>query len=203
MTVNELLPFKVTIVGGSYAGLSVLQNILRLNNGEPLIQGLPAGNGPELPLGARVRRRIQITLIDERDGFFNTIGAPLAHVARPYVQPFWRRFLDIKALQQPDVTIQQASLKHVDLAKKMITMTEIATGINLAESYDYLVLATGLKRYFPIVPSSLSQEQHLQAARKHIDAIENAQYGTAVVRGGGKPYFYLSLALCWLPTSNF
>jgi NADH dehydrogenase FAD-containing subunit len=186
MTVNNLQPFRVIIVGGSYAGLSVLQNVLRLNNGEPLIQALPPGNGPDLPLDARVRRGIHITLIDERDGFFNTIGAPLAHVARSYVQPFWRRFLDIKALQRPDITILQASLKHVDLEKKRLNVIEVTTGVNQTESYDYLVLATGLKREFPIAPSDLSKEQYLRAAKRHIDGIENAKGGTAVVIGGGK-----------------
>jgi NADPH-dependent 2,4-dienoyl-CoA reductase/sulfur reductase-like enzyme len=200
MTVNDLPPFKVTIVGGSYAGLSVLQNVLRLNNGDPLIQALPPGSGPELSSDARVHRGIHITLIDERDGFFNTIGAPLAHVTRPYVQTFWRRFLDIKALQRPDITILQASLKHVDSRKRRLIMTDVVTGVNRTETYDYLVLATGLKRDFPITPSSLSKDQYLQEAEKHIDAIEKAKGGTAVVIGGGKIIiFTFSHILCCQP----
>jgi NADPH-dependent 2,4-dienoyl-CoA reductase/sulfur reductase-like enzyme len=194
MTVSDLLPFKVTIVGGSYAGLSVLQNVLRLNNGQPLIQALPPGNVPEVPQDARVHRGIHITLIDERDGFFNTIGAPLAHVARPFVNPFWRRFLDIKALRRPDITILHASLKHVDLGERRLTVTEVATRLSRTESYDYLVLATGLKRDFPIVPSALSKDEYLRAAQEHVDTIESAKGGTAVVLGGGKMQFSLSLA---------
>jgi NADPH-dependent 2,4-dienoyl-CoA reductase/sulfur reductase-like enzyme len=203
MTINNLPPFKVTIVGGSYAGLSVLQNVLRLNNGESLIQELPPGSGSELPPDARVRRGIHITLIDERDGFFNTIGAPLAHVTQSYVQPFWRRFQDIKALQRSDITILQASLKHVDWEKRRLTVTD-PNGIDRVESYDYLVLATGLKRVFPVAPSSLTKEQYVQAAGKHIEAIEKAKGGTAVVIGGGRshfPYFFSS-ASCRRPTSK-
>lgn len=186
MTVSNLPSFRVFIIGGSYAGLSVLQNVLRLNNGEPLIQELPPGSGPKLPPDARVRRGIHITLVDERDGFFNTIGAPLAHVAHAYVQPFWRLFADIKALQRPDITILQARLKHVDAGKQKLTLAEIANGVDRIEGYDYLVLATGLKREFPIVPNGLHKDQYLQAAQKHIEAIEKAEGGTVVVIGGGE-----------------
>ena len=58
-------PHHVVVVGGSYAGLSAIVHLLALADGRKL----PTGDNPLTGLDVRLRRRLDLTLIDERDGF--------------------------------------------------------------------------------------------------------------------------------------
>ena len=51
-------------------------------------------------------------------------------------------------------------------------------------SYDYLVVGTGLRRVFPVVPQSLDREQYLSEAQVHIRAVGAAKHGVVVIGGG-------------------
>ena len=52
-------------------------------------------------------------------------------------------------------------------------------------AYDYLVLATGLRREYPIAQKSLTQRDYMREAEEHIEKIENSEDKTAYVIGGG------------------
>jgi hypothetical protein len=98
MTVSP--PFRVVIIGGSYAGLSVVQNLFNFDHGIPLEFPLNSKSLPVIPEGIQTKRRVEIVLVDERDGFFHTLGTPLAHVARKYVDKFWLRYDDVDFLKR-------------------------------------------------------------------------------------------------------
>lgn len=60
------VPFKVLVIGGSYAGLAATVNLLDLCHGRP-----PRFNRDVLPDVAATGQKVplQITIVDERDGY--------------------------------------------------------------------------------------------------------------------------------------
>jgi hypothetical protein len=63
-SLEERPPFKVLVVGGSYAGLAATLNLLDLCHGRKCRFNLDeADNGP----GKKVP--VEITIVDERDGY--------------------------------------------------------------------------------------------------------------------------------------
>ena len=56
--------------------------------------------------------------------------------------------------------------------------------------YDFLVVASGLRRVWPVVPQSLKKKQYLIEAGDHIRSVANFRHGVAVV-GGGESYISL------------
>lgn len=60
---TDLAPFKVLILGGSYGGLSAALNLIDLAEGRAARQGSGAlpGHDGQVP--------VDITIVDERDGF--------------------------------------------------------------------------------------------------------------------------------------
>jgi NADPH-dependent 2,4-dienoyl-CoA reductase/sulfur reductase-like enzyme len=182
-------PCKIIVAGGSYAGLSFIQSLRRLASGIPL--AVPLHNEPVAspPLGATLERPLQFILVDERDVFFHSVGTPLAHVARPFVEPFWKRFKDIPQLDSPCINVRKTTVKHVDLAKRRIITFDAVTGRETLEEYDYLVLATGLTRNWPMAPNASSKNEYIEAALDYINQIENSADQTAVVLGGGMLFF--------------
>lgn len=69
--VTYAAPWRVLIVGGSYAGLAAATNLLDLSEGR-----LPRFN-PMLERDARLSYKVpvEITIVDERDGYCEYISA--------------------------------------------------------------------------------------------------------------------------------
>lgn len=70
------IPFRVLIAGGSYAGLSAALNLQDLCRGKPARCGPKPAEGevlPEIP-----QFDIDVTIIDERDGFCTSLNPPTA-----------------------------------------------------------------------------------------------------------------------------
>lgn len=63
-TSSMAIPTRVLVVGGSYAGLAVALNLLDLCNGQQ-----PRFSGANSSMDASQRAPIEITIVDERDGF--------------------------------------------------------------------------------------------------------------------------------------
>lgn len=120
-------------------------------------------------------------------GAVHTVGAPLAHVARPFIKPFWLKFSSFKDLQRDNVKIVQGRLTKVDLQAKRLhhTQGQDWTKDSTLE-YDYLITATGLKRPFPIVPSKLTFDDYVKDAEGLVHSLEKARNPAAVIVGGGK-----------------
>ncbi|ROT40232.1 FAD/NAD(P)-binding domain-containing protein [Sodiomyces alkalinus F11] len=173
-------PFRFLIVGCSYAGLSSALNLLDLCNGlSPRMSHQPYKHHPQFR-----HIPIEITIVDERDGFFHLIGGPMAFASSDYASKTWVRFQDIPALQRPHVRFVQGSVDKVDTATRTATVLAHMTKEPRELSYDFLIVGSGLRRVFPVVPQSLLRKQFLLEAEEHIHAVTNAPDGVIVVGGG-------------------
>ena len=114
------------------------------------------------------------------------IGSPLALSSETYAAKAWVKFSDVAALQRPDVQVIQGKASQVDCEKKNAVIVT-ASDLTLTLSYDYLVVATGVRRAWPVVPQSLRRKQYLFEAGDHITAVSKASRGVVVV-GGGMPF---------------
>ncbi|KAK3939180.1 hypothetical protein QBC46DRAFT_388427 [Diplogelasinospora grovesii] len=185
-------PFKVLVIGGSYGGLSTALNL------QDLCSGRAPRCGPQTQTEEQRSQpnvAVDITVVDERDGFYHLIGSPLALASEGYAEKAWAKFDEVPALQpqtcSPDAKIRtiQGSVRSVDLASKTAAIQPHGTlAEDVAErveiKYDYLVAASGLRRVFPVVPQSLRRKQYLFEAGDHIRSVTNARHGVAVVGGG-------------------
>jgi len=170
-------PFKVLVLGGSYAGLGAALNLLDLCEGRsPRFASQPADTSKfsKIP--------VKITLVDEKDGYFHLISSPLALASGEYAPKAWTNFRDIPALK--DIHFIQGSVKNVDCDKKQAVVTESETGSSLGLEYDFLVAATGLRRVWPVVPQAKSRQAYLSEAAEHIEAVRKARDGVVVIGGG-------------------
>jgi NADH dehydrogenase FAD-containing subunit len=115
----------------------------------------------------------------------HSVGAPLAHVAPKHTNLMWRRFSRLNELQHPHLHFKHGSVQTIDPSSKVATWQD-RNGKTQQQAYDYLIIATGLKRHWPAVPKSGSYEEYLQDGKKFISKIvggdpENPQEGRRVV----------------------
>lgn len=80
-------------------------------------------------------------------------------------------------------------MSKVDCTTKVAHITDTATKSTITEPYDYLIVASGLRRAYPTVPKSLRRDEFLEEARKHTDSVRNAQ-GVVIVGGGTHPFHW-------------
>lgn len=113
------------------------------------------------------------------------MGAPLAHTAKDFVGKAWKKFDDIPALKRQNVRILKGTATGVDIGKKTVSFKDLSSQKETSVEYDYLVVATGSRRVWPIVPKALNKAAYIQDAKEHIESIENAD-GDIVIVGGGK-----------------
>ncbi|KAF7549179.1 hypothetical protein G7046_g8432 [Stylonectria norvegica] len=171
---------RVLIAGGCYAGLAAAVNLLDLSEGiSPRQSGEPYLHHPDLP-----RVAVEITIVDERDGYYHTIGSPLALADSDYAKKSWVKFSDIPGLQFPNVKIVQGTVASVNCAAKTATVSNPLTKEPSVHHYDYFVAASGLRRVWPVVPQSLTRKQFLLEAERQIQAVNNAKHGVVIVGGG-------------------
>ncbi|KAJ5708694.1 hypothetical protein N7488_008495 [Penicillium malachiteum] len=171
--------FRVLVIGGSYGGLAAALNLSDLAHGRKYrFDSNPDSKPPSW------RIPLQITIVDERDGYFHLIGAPKSLACEKYAAESWTRFQDIPALKSPDFKVIQGTVSKVDCASKIAHILDTQTKENRTEKYDYLIAASGLRRVFPVAPQSLRREEFLEEARKHVENVRTAKEGIVVVGGG-------------------
>ncbi|KAJ5266510.1 hypothetical protein N7478_009318 [Penicillium angulare] len=171
--------FRVLVIGGSYGGLAAALNLSDLARGRVCrFESNPDAKPP------KYRIPLQITVVDERDGYFHLIGAPKSLACEKYASDTWRQFKDIPALKSPDFNFIQGSVNKVDCASKIAHILDTETQENRTEKYDYLIAGSGLRRVFPVVPQSLRRAEFLEEAKKHVENLRNASEGIVVVGGG-------------------
>ncbi|KAH7063864.1 hypothetical protein BKA63DRAFT_483279 [Paraphoma chrysanthemicola] len=159
-------PHRVLIVGCAYGGISAAINLIDYSQGKARQSVYP---GPDFK-GARSSRGVEITVIDERDGYFHSVGAPLAHVTPKYTSHMWRRFSHLNELKHSNLHFKHGSVKKVDPEAKIAEWSD-RSGKTQRQAYDYLVVATGLKRHWPAVPKSGSYEEYLRDGKAFIEKI--------------------------------
>ncbi|KAH7036314.1 pyridine nucleotide-disulfide oxidoreductase AMID-like protein [Macrophomina phaseolina] len=170
-------PFKILVIGGSYAGLASSLNLLDLCHGKP------ARFLPDTPAPAK-KIPVEITLVDERDGFMHLISTPLAHASDEFTPKAWAKFDDVAALKAPGVRHLHGSVVSVDCEKKTAKISNKAGHEQIEESYDYLIVGSGLKRAWPVVAQSLDKNSYLAEVGNHIKGLKDARQGVVVVGGG-------------------
>ncbi|KAI1636268.1 hypothetical protein F4809DRAFT_650660 [Biscogniauxia mediterranea] len=159
-------PYKILIAGGCYAGLSAAINLLE--RCDTIDSPIP----------------VDITIVDERDGFYHVIGSPLALALKSYTEKAWVDYKDVKILQRPDVRFLHGTVTKVDCEAKTATISERGSQAPREEGYDYFITATGLRRVWPVVPQSATRKEYLAEAGAHIDAVTKSTAPVLVVGGG-------------------
>ncbi len=72
----------------------------------------------------------------------------------------------------------------MDTETKVATVADTISGKEYDENYDYLVVASGLRRQWPTVPQSLTKKEYLSETSAHIKAVKTAKEGVVVIGGG-------------------
>ncbi|KAJ2988259.1 hypothetical protein NUW58_g4075 [Xylaria curta] len=170
--------YRVVIAGGCYAGLSAA------------IRLLDKCDAIDFPIS------VDITIVDERDGYYHIIGSPLAMASKEYAEKAWVEYKGVKRLQRPNVTFVQGSVTNVDCENKTATISEHKTQKTRVESYDFFIAATGLRRTWPVVPQALTRETYLQEVGAHCDRVLNSTTPVLVV-GGGAVGIEMAAELTW------
>ncbi|KAK4457159.1 hypothetical protein QBC42DRAFT_350695 [Cladorrhinum samala] len=177
------IPFRILIAGGSYAGLSAALNLQDLCRGRPARCGSKPAEGeavPEIP-----QFDIDVTIIDERDGFYHLIGTPLALADRDYAAKAWVKYEDLPCVRDSsNIRVLQGSVKEIDQVRKQARYLARGRTEDEMVEYDYFVAAAGLRRAWPAVPQSLGRKQWLLEAGTHITEGHRGRYGVVVVGGG-------------------
>ncbi|OQE38026.1 hypothetical protein PENCOP_c009G05503 [Penicillium coprophilum] len=181
-SLEEQPPFKVLIVGGSYSGLAATLNLVDLCHGRKCRFNLDENDkGPEYKVP------VQVTIVDERDGYYHLIGLPLAIVSNADASTFWKKFEDIPALQSPDINHIQGRVDSIDCKSRTARIHQrTANGGHrmVEESYDYMIACSGLRREWPSAPKSLTREAYLAETADSVQSIEKAMEGVVIIGGG-------------------
>ncbi|KAF2821448.1 FAD/NAD(P)-binding domain-containing protein [Ophiobolus disseminans] len=159
-------PHRILVVGCAYGGISAVLNLLDYSQGKARPSVYP---GPDFK-GTMSTRGVEVTVIDERDGYFHSVGAPLAHVTPKYTSHMWRRFTHLNELKHENLHFKHGSVKKVDPAAKVAEWCD-RSGKMQRQAYDYMVMATGLKRHWPAVPKSGSFEEYQRDGKAFIEKI--------------------------------
>ncbi|KAI1760841.1 FAD/NAD(P)-binding domain-containing protein [Hypoxylon sp. FL1150] len=159
-------PYRVLIAGGCYSGLAVAVNLLE--KCDTIESPIP----------------VEVTIVDERDGFYHVIGSPLALASSSYAEKAWVEFKNIPVLQRPDVHLVHGTVSKIDPESKTAVILEQPHKIERSEPYDFFVAASGLRRVWPVVPQSVTRENYLEETGRHIKAVINGTAPVLVVGGG-------------------
>jgi NADH dehydrogenase FAD-containing subunit len=184
-------PQHIVVLGGAYAGLSAIRTLLQYARGEvPAAMPGPPGRQPGFDASSLITRplnvRPEITLIDERDGFYHSVGAPLGQISFKDAGDMWIRYDEIAWLKaqndkETGVTVLQGNVTRLDLESKTISLASPSASTDV--KYDYLLVATGMRRSLPVVPESLNRD----AYELDVETFEKelGTYGSIVIVGGG------------------
>lgn len=173
----------ILIAGGAYSGLSTviaLQRILSGATHQPGPYNIAAV--PTLP-----RARPRITLLDERDGIYHTVGTPLVHTSpdtAATASRAWKKYGDIPYLA--DVAVIHGRVDSVDPERRELVYSAAAAGCEkpLTIGYDYLVCATGIKRAWPVQPRAATKEDYLRDVESLVGELVDGRDRIVVVGGG-------------------
>ncbi|OQE01566.1 hypothetical protein PENSOL_c004G07504 [Penicillium solitum] len=173
---------RVVIVGCSYAGMSATLTLAALKDGLP-IPFASYGNYSHLQ-EAPLAQDFNITIVDERDGFFHSVGAPLAHISPAKTHMMWKLYRGFAELKRPDINFIQGAVTNVISESQTIIYQDLA-GNPQTLDYDYIIISSGLRRPWPVVPRSRKMISYLKDASTFAQRIAGAQKLGVVVIGGG------------------
>ncbi|KAJ5893858.1 hypothetical protein N7495_005549 [Penicillium taxi] len=175
-------PYRVVIVGGSYAGLSAALTLIALKEGREM-PFASHGNYAHLKHAPQVRN-LNITILDQRDGFFHTVGAPLAHISPTHANSMWKQYTGFKEFMRPDLRFLQGTATSINPTTQTLTYDDVH-GMSQYQPYDYLLVSTGMQRKWPVTPKANSLLSYLKDASDYADSIKVAGKLGVVIIGGG------------------
>lgn len=82
----------------------------------------------------------------------------------------WKRFSHLNELKHSNLHFKHGSVKNINPEAKVAEWCD-RNGQTQQQAYDYLVMATGLKRPFPAVPKSGSYEEYQRDGKVFIEKI--------------------------------
>ncbi|KAE8343167.1 hypothetical protein BDV24DRAFT_149791 [Aspergillus arachidicola] len=173
---------KIVIVGCSYAGMSATLTLTALKGGLP-IPFASYGDYSHLQNVPSVQD-FDITAVDERDGFFHSVGAPLAHISPAKTSMMWKVYKGFSELSRPDIGFVQGTVTSIDPTSQVMRYQDLE-GRSQHLEYDYILISSGLRRPWPIVPRSRHFGSYLSDASTFIEKIVKAEKLGVVVVGGG------------------
>lgn len=199
-------PPHVVVIGGSYAGIAAIQNMIRMMQVQELLPSPIPQKIPDILPTVKPK----ITLLDRRDGFclslwllfftsklmnpeciVHTMGAPMALTTRGYAERAWKGYADCSSLERAGVEFIHGQVSSVDVLDKVVkyqTLTSSPTKSVSAEiHYDYLIAATGLNRPWPIVPFHCTKHTYLKDIEEQRTDLEQVK-GAIVIVGGGRQF---------------
>lgn len=121
------------------------------------------------------------------------IGNPLALADRDYAHKVWQRFSEIRGLRSaPNLSFIQGTVTSLSPSTRTATIKKVPTTPGgpietFTHAYDYCIVATGLRRVWPTVPSAHTEAGYLSEAFAHLDRVESSsakQHGVVVIGGG-------------------
>lgn len=213
--------YRVLIVGGSYAGLSTALTLVDLSRGR-----IPRFSYDREIAPPAHRIPVDITVVDERDGYCmvfpsllrqrpslcvaslrspyldHLIGSPKSLACEKFASDSWTRFQDIPGLKSSGIKFIRGSVSSVDFAAKTAHIDETGTKAKRNESYDYLVVGSGLRRTFPTVPQSQVRADFIAEAKSHAGEIRNSREGVVVVGGGEYSFNFFKIVPVVLRSSS-
>lgn len=111
------------------------------------------------------------------------MGSPLVHSNSDSASEAWRRFDDIPILHRYNVRTIQGKVDSIDMASRVATYQENSTSQSKHIPYDYLVVATGTSRNWPVVPQSSKRDEYLRDIHDSIESLRGSK--RVVIVGGG------------------
>ncbi|KAJ5758782.1 hypothetical protein N7520_005938 [Penicillium odoratum] len=173
---------KIAIVGCSYAGMSATLTLTALKD-DLSIPFESWGDYSHLQNAPSVQD-FDITIVDERDGFFHSVGAPLAHISPEKTNMMWKVYEGFAELNRPDIEFVQGTVTSINSASQTMQYQN-SEGKSEALDYDYIIISSGLRRPWPVVPRSTQFSSYLSDASTFTQRIVGAQKLGVVVVGGG------------------
>lgn len=184
---------NILIIGGSYGGLTslkIIRDILKSKQTENKLRG---GN-----------EKLKITMIEPREGFLNLIAIPRTLVDMEFSSTQYFKYTDIGGLGIHRVIDAAGNIKVTNnkedkddlfevtcIQGKVLNVGEKEANftINGDESrnikFDYVILASGRDRNYPITPAGRTKEEFLKEMKEFYDIISNKDIQTISIIGAG------------------
>jgi len=101
----------------------------------------------------------------------------------------WKRYSHLKELRQSNLKFKHGTVQNIDTESKVAEWLD-RSGKLQQQSYDYVIVATGLKRHWPAVPKSGSYAEFLEDGNELVHRITGGDLKQkdreVIVIGAGK-----------------
>ena len=111
------------------------------------------------------------------------MGSPLSNVCQDFSREAWLEYKDIPYLKQNSVNVRRGQAQSIDTSERTATFLD-ASNASQRISYDFLVIANGTRRSWPVVPKASTKELYLDGGDRQSSRLAAAR--TVAVIGGGK-----------------